>query len=88
MGDNMKKVNTTTRYYICVDKAKKVMSEHSVYEEMIIELYLLHKMDNQADYFVTEHELVIRNNEPYLNYINTYELDILGGYQTKHKEVK
>tara|TARA_R100001460_G_scaffold108183_1_gene158557 strand:+ start:1224 stop:1481 length:258 start_codon:yes stop_codon:yes gene_type:complete len=77
--------NKTTRYFICLDAAQKVISEHDVYEEMIIELYLLHKMDNQADYFVTEHELINRNNEPYLNYINTYELDILGGYQTKQK---
>ena len=76
----------TTRYYICIDTASRVMSEHDVYEEMIIELYLLHKMDNQADYFVTEHELVTENDENNLVYIKTHELNILGGYQIVQKE--
>ena len=77
--------NKTTRYYICVDYTDKVISEHDVYEEMLIELYLLHKMDNKADYFVTEFELVTENDENNLVYIKTHELDILGGYQIKQK---
>ena len=83
------KKTKNTKYTICLNSPDTVVSVHTVYEEMLINLYELHKMDNEADYFVTVHQMIQSSTRTDLLkeviHTQTFELEILGKYQNKQE---